>query len=374
MVAGTHLNPEEIFELAKLYYERCEFKIALPRFIEAARVYLEQRDFNNYLKCLSYQLRIYAEQEDQEKINLTKDNMQDLVLKENLALNAATYHSLGVCAAYKNQLDVALDYHQKSLTCALTEDNKADICRAIDSISRTYYSMDRLQDALKEIYNLQVFFQVLPQPEIELACKLRNAHIFRKMKNFEQAIELLWQCYDILRSQRNIFIQVSLLYGMALTYRDMGELNLSRVYAKMASKLASPDDLRYTSRHISNLLQELGVTNENDFDLIYDEEKNLVVEKKRGKIDFRNQFILLDMLRLFMKEPGTVISKESLVERVWKQNYDPAVHDNKIYVTIKRLRRLIEPDFDKPKYIFRAKNGYYLNRNTKILVEGKGQH
>jgi DNA-binding response OmpR family regulator len=75
------------------------------------------------------------------------------------------------------------------------------------------------------------------------------------------------------------------------------------------------------------------------------------------------------MLRLFMRHPGQVHSKEFLVKHVWKQEYDPTVHDNKIYVTIKRLRKLIEPDYDKPKYIFRAKNGYYLNKNTKILIE-----
>jgi DNA-binding response OmpR family regulator len=54
---------------------------------------------------------------------------------------------------------------------------------------------------------------------------------------------------------------------------------------------------------------------------------------------------------------------------VWKQDYDPGIHDNKIYVTIKRLRKLIEPDYEKPRYIFRAKNGYYLNKNTKVLLE-----
>lgn len=68
-----------------------------------------------------------------------------------------------------------------------------------------------------------------------------------------------------------------------------------------------------------------------------------------------------------MKHPGEVYTKEALVEKVWKQAYDPSVHDNKIYVTIKRLRKMIEPDYDKPKYIYRTKNGYYLNRNARVL-------
>ena len=85
-----------------------------------------------------------------------------------------------------------------------------------------------------------------------------------------------------------------------------------------------------------------------------------------GKIDFKNQFILLDLLKLFISNQGQIFSKEYLVEHVWKQNYDPEVHDNKIYVTIKRLRKMIEPDYDKPKYIFRAKNGYYLSKSAKV--------
>jgi DNA-binding winged helix-turn-helix (wHTH) protein len=58
-----------------------------------------------------------------------------------------------------------------------------------------------------------------------------------------------------------------------------------------------------------------------------------------------------------------------IVEKIWKQSYDPGVHDNKLYVTIKRLRKMIEPDFEKPKYIFRAKNGYYLNKNARVLLQ-----
>lgn len=47
----------------------------------------------------------------------------------------------------------------------------------------------------------------------------------------------------------------------------------------------------------------------------------------------------LDLLRLFVLNQGTVYSKEFLVENVWKQPYDPSVHDNKIYVTIKRFEK-----------------------------------
>jgi DNA-binding response OmpR family regulator len=100
--------------------------------------------------------------------------------------------------------------------------------------------------------------------------------------------------------------------------------------------------------------------------MVFDLDNHAIIEKSLGKIDFKNQFILLDLLKLFISHQGQIFSKEYLVEQVWKQDYDPEVHDNKIYVTIKRLRKMIEPDYDKPKYIFRAKNGYYLSKNAKV--------
>ena len=81
-------------------------------------------------------------------------------------------------------------------------------------------------------------------------------------------------------------------------------------------------------------------------------------------------FILLEMLKLFLAHPGRVFSKEEFIETIWKQSYNPSVHDNKIYVTIKRLRKVIEPDYNKPKYLFLAKNGYYFSKDVKIQIKG----
>ena len=137
----------------------------------------------------------------------------------------------------------------------------------------------------------------------------------------------------------------------------------------LAKSSADPENLRYSARIIEKRLAEIGDAALMDYDLVFDAVNKQITEKKRGTVDFKNQFILLDLLRLFIKSPGEVHSKEVIVEKIWKQSYDPRVHDNKLYVTIKRLRKMIEPDFDKPKYIFRAKNGYYLNKNARVLLQ-----
>ena len=127
--------------------------------------------------------------------------------------------------------------------------------------------------------------------------------------------------------------------------------------------------MKWIASQIEVKFAELGVNTSKEFDLIFDPRSNSVTERKKGKVNFKNQFILLDLLHLFMKNPGRVFPKEELVKKIWKQEYNPAIHDNKIYVTIKRLRKMIEPDYDKPKYVFRAKNGYYLNKSIRCCLK-----
>jgi tetratricopeptide (TPR) repeat protein len=360
---------ERILEVGKLYFDRGDFSIAEERLKEAAEGFQETREFSLYLQCQNMLLRIYAERGDLERINQIKEKLQDLVLREGFELSAKTYYTLALCASYKDQQDMALDYLQKSLAIALSTDNKNDICYAIFGIATVYFQKDRLSESLKEIYNLQVFFQVLDLPELKLSSQILNAKILRKMKKYDQALEVLWHCYDVLKVTKNLYMYVHLLFTMGLTYFEAGDKDLSKLYLNLAAKSVDSENMFYLAKAIQKYVDKLGGENNQAYDLVFDFKNNAVIERKIGKIDFKNQFILLDLLRLFVQGQGQIYSKEYLVEHVWKQIYDPAVHDNKIYVTIKRLRKMIEPDYEKPKYIFRARNGYYMNKSARVLID-----
>lgn len=365
------MNQNEVnastFDVAKLFIDRGDFLEAVNYLEKASEDFIENKQLDNFIKAQNLLLRIYAETENFDKITVTKDRIQDLVIQEGFEMSPRTYYVLGVCAAYKKQHQVAQDYFEKSLKLGLDKDNKEDICYAISGLANIYWLQERYEDALKEIYNLQVFFQVMPMPELELSAKLLNGHILRRLGKHEQALDIFWQAYDSLKQHKNLFMYVSLLYAMGATYADSGETNMGYMYLNLAKRSVDPENQKFLSKKINQRLDEIGQMDHSEYDLVFDAQSNAVVEKKKGKVDFKSQFILLDLLRLFMQHPGEVYSKELLVKHVWKQEYDPSVHDNKVYVTIKRLRKLIEPDFDKPKYIFRSKNGYYLNKNTKVM-------
>jgi tetratricopeptide (TPR) repeat protein len=368
-VVGSHLHLDSDLEVGKLYFDRGDFTVAIEKLKKASAGFKLSQNYAKYLQCQNMLLRIYAERGDSELINQAKEELQDLVLKEGFELSAKTYYTLALCASYKGQQDTALDYLQKSLAIALASDNKEDICYAIFGIATVYFQQDRLSDSLKEIYNLQVFFQVLALPELKLSAQILNAKILRKMKKFDQALEVLWLCYDELKVTKNIYMYAHLLFTMGLTYFEAGDKDMAKLYLNLASKSVDHENMQYLGKVINDYLGKVGGDTSSAYDLVFDAANNAVTERKLGKIDFKNQFILLDLLRLFVQGQGQIYSKEYLVEHVWKQEYDPAVHDNKIYVTIKRLRKLIEPDYDKPKYIFRARNGYYMNKSARILVD-----
>jgi tetratricopeptide (TPR) repeat protein len=365
------MQAERVLEMGKLNCDRGDYASAIPLLKEAAVAFYSEKNFPQYLKCQNFLLRVYAEMDRPEDIQSTKESLQDLVMKEGFELNAKTYYTLAACASLRDQNALALDYGQKALALGLANDSKEDICHAIFIIARTYSTPEyqRYSDALKEIYNLQVFFQVYDLPDLKASTQILNAHILHQMKRYEEAIEVAWKAYDDLKNSKSLALATYLLILMGAIYIDLGEKDMARMYLNLAQKSLDPKNQVRLNRMVQGYADKLGREVDQNVDLFFDEISHSVTEKKLGKIDFKNQFILLDLLRLFVLNQGTVYSKEFLVENVWKQSYDPAVHDNKIYVTIKRLRKMIEPDYEKPKYIFRAKNGYYMNKSARIHLE-----
>lgn len=363
---NTH---DKSFELGELYCERGDFHLAITHLSESSDVYLKDKNYTKYLKSINLLLRVYSEREEFDKINQVKEKLQDLVLKEGFELNAKTYYTLGICATYKLQHDVALDYFQKSLAIGLASDNKEDMCYAINGLAIVYKMNGRYDDALKELYNLEVFFQVIKIPSLTIASKILNANILIELKKYENALDLLWSAYEEIKTFKHMVYTMNILANIGIVFFEMGNTDLARVYLNAAYRAIDPSNSVRHSKLIKSYLDRIGFQDKDSFDLVLNLTDNSVHEKKLGKVDFKNQFILLDLLRLFIQNQGQVFSKEYLVEHVWKQQYDPAVHDNKIYVTIKRLRKMIEPDYDKPKYIFRAKNGYFINKSAKVQFE-----
>lgn len=359
----------QTFEVGKLYYDRGDFKIAIEKLKKAANLFFEDKDMDLYLECQNLLLRMYGERGEDEKIMQVKEHLQDLALASEITLNSQTYYTLGVCASYRKQYEVGREHFQRALELALKEDNKKDMCHAILGLAMCKMVFGQNDEALKEIYNLNIFFEVIDLPALKMASQIVNGRILLNTGRPDEALEVFRKCYESLKSEKNIVFYTKTLCWMGVAYKELGDKNLAKLYLKLAASTVDPESLTLLHRFICEHLEEIGLSSDIDFDIVFNLKSGAVTEKRRGRIEFKNQFILLDLLHLFVKNPGKVFSKEELVEKVWKQPYNPSVHDNKVYVTIKRLRKLIEPDYDKPRYIHRGKMGYYLGKETRVLLE-----
>jgi tetratricopeptide (TPR) repeat protein len=371
--SSTEPKADLQFELGKLYRDRGDFFLAIKHLSSAYDQYLADHKTKELLDTSAMLLRLYVETEQNSKVESLRETLQAEVLKQGLELNSRTYYMLALCEFYQDRLEAAHDFFQRALQLGLKSDSKDDICYAISGLAGLYRRQKKYSEALKEIYNLQIFLQVLDLPEVKASTAVLNGVILTDLGKYDQAFDVLWQAYDYVRSNKTMLLHIYVMMHLGLAYWYSGQKDMARIHFKLAQKAVDPSNMKLLHRLVSEKLSEIGEHTDESFDLIFDLEAHSVQEKRMGRVDFKNQFILLDLLKIFVTNPGVVFSKEQLVQDVWKQTYDPAVHDNKIYVTIKRLRKLIEPDYDKPKYIFRAKNGYYMNKEARVLVEsGRG--
>lgn len=357
---------ERLLEIGKLYCDRGDYSLALPNLQEAAKTLLAEKKFNTYLKALQHILRIHAERAEQEQITQIKEHLHDLVIREGIELSSKMYYVLGLCSSLKSQPENAVEYLKKALELGLKDNNQEDMCYAILGLSICYRQQGKFEEALKEVYNLNIFLQVLNSTELKIGSANSNARILMDMKKYENALDVLWMAYEEIKNSKQLYTALGILINIGICLFETGQKDAAKIYFGLAHKSIDPVNNKGYLTVTERYLKILNANMTTELDMVFDLDNHAIIEKSLGKIDFKNQFILLDLLKLFISNQGQIFSKEYLVEQVWKQDYDPEVHDNKIYVTIKRLRKMIEPDYDKPKYIFRAKNGYYLSKSAKV--------
>jgi hypothetical protein len=77
------------------------------------------------------------------------------------------------------------------------------------------------------------------------------------------------------------------------------------------------------------------------------------------------QHILRNLYNL-LNQSSQPVPFETITEALWKEQYNPLFHDNRIYVSIRRLRKLVGDEPHRPKVILKARDGYYLREKNNI--------
>lgn len=422
-LVSLNQNKKNIFDLGYMAFLNGKFKKSVPYLRESLKFFLEEKDFDLYLKCCRMLLLALHEQQELGLLKEIRDEFNDTCRKYNLQKDPRFlildsfynfYSDKDLKKAYSSfseALDIAL---RNKNECMKNKDyfgeikTKLDLMDCLYSYSVYYLNSGDNTKCRQEIDNLKVliqdFFNLKESAQIEKS-KTNNSQqhqYFDKILHFvetettyvkrmelhaefilasieesyREADRKLWKCYETAAATNNDYFIPYVITQMSYNYYKLGEFEQSFTFLNLAEKNLDKENFRLLAKRVQEIKKYLETKREDiedSYDIIFDQEARSIFEKQKGCVSCGNQFILINLFKLFLLNPGNTYSKRYLIENIWEQEYTPSEHDNKIYVTIKRLRELIEPDINKPRYIFRNKNGYYLTDQVKVLVKGEVQ-
>ncbi len=199
----------------------------------------------------------------------------------------------------------------------------------------------------------------------------------RAERNPESRAELLQEAYGWYRkahasflAERNWYLHLYAILGYARVERQQQNHPQACWHLDLIDQASSGPEFGALKREIE---EQRRLIRESSVDVFVDTANGFVKVRELGVVSLRKQYVLLGILEelaaAHAKGDGERgLSKAEIIERVWKENYRPEAHDNKLYYNINRLRKLIEPDVKLPRYLLNWKEGYRLAPGLRVQV------
>jgi tetratricopeptide (TPR) repeat protein len=348
------------YRLAKVYYDKADLANAEDYFLRALDKTIYPKDGFAMLKIYGFLIRIYSESLQESEADRFIDLAENLVErfgKDLGSLNAEYFYNVGMIFNYKGDFENAIEHFKLSYQKAQTENEPELIAKALFSISNACFKAEKYTESLNNLDQLKQLLNILKKGFLKGSMHMLYGNLYREMGKLNEATEN----YDIaitLLQQKNCWNLFGyILLGKGIVLKKMGEFNQALTLFKLGLNSINHDYGRLREL----FKNQVADVNDSSVDLYLDRHNRVIHEKTLGTIDFKHRFVLLEILFLVAKNPGDSFNKEDLAKSIWKDEYNPLIHDKLIYTSISRLRKLIEPKGGNRKYILRGKDGYTFN-------------
>jgi tetratricopeptide (TPR) repeat protein len=349
------------YRLAKIFYDKADFEKAEEHFREAlSRTELPQDAFAIF-KIYGFLIRIYSESLNEKEANkyiqLSSD-LLDQTVSILPTLNGEYFYNAAVVNTYRGDFSEAQKNFNQAYRKAQVENEPELMAKSLYAMATNAYQMKTFQEALTYLNQLNELLNILKKGYLTGSMHLLWGNVLRELGQYAESLPQYDLAMKLLHSKRcwNMHNYVLLNKGVAL--KKMGEFSKALMLFGLAQN--SLDD-EYFKRLQQLISVEVEDVNDSSVDLYLDRHNRVIHEKTLGVIDFKHRFVLLEILFLLAQTPGTYYNKEDLAKMIWKDEYNPLIHDKLIYTSISRLRKLIEPKGVKRQYILRGKDGYTFN-------------
>lgn len=356
------------YQLGKVYYDKADLLAANDAFNSALQYADPIIDGFTMLKTYGFLIRIASERledNDAQAYILESEKLMELLSRAMPSLNADYFYNLGVVKNYSSNFDDAKANFELAYKKASEENEPELLSKCLLALATNAFYRKDFELSLRYLDQLNDLLKIIKKFYLSGAMYTYYAKIFIEMNENEKALNYYKLANEYLQSKKCWNLYGYILYGKATALKNAGHFESSLSMYHLA--LESIDKTIF--KRLGHLIEsEIDDVNDSTVDLYLDRANRKVVEKSLGTIDFKHRFVLLEILFLLSKSPGIYFDKDQLARMIWKDEYNPLIHDKLIYTSVSRLRKLIEPnDADiKRKYIIRGKDGYTFNPLTKI--------
>lgn len=366
---NTYEIGRSFYQLAKLHYDKSDLVQAETNFVKAYQCTERPRDTFSVLKILGFLIRIASEKLEVDKAN-TYIKEAELIVEELStqlgSLTAEYFYNVGTIKTYKGEFEQAKDNYELAYKRSKEENEPELLAKTLLALSVNCYNMENFEQSLDYLNQLNQLLKIIKKYYLSGAMFLFSAKVLTEMEMYDKAVEHFGLATQVLQDKKCWNLYGYVLLGKGIAHKRSGNYDKALDYFMLARE--SIDKVNF--RRLSDLIEhEIEDVNDNSVDLYLDRTNRKVKERTLGTIDFKHRFVLLEILFLLARNSGSYYDKEDLAKQIWKDEYNPLIHDKLIYTSVSRLRKLIEPKNergDKRKYIIRGKDGYTFNPQTKI--------
>jgi tetratricopeptide (TPR) repeat protein len=356
------------YQLGKVYYDKADLDKAEEAFLMALNYANPHPDGFSILKTYGFLIRIASEKLEDTKAKkfiLDSENLIELLGRSLSTLNGEYFYNLGVVKNYSGNFEDAKINFEIAYKKASEENEPELLSKCLLSLATNAFYRKDFELALRFLDQLNDLLKIIKKFYLSGAMYSYYAKISSEINEHEKAINYFKLANEYLQSKKCWNLYGYILYGKANALKKAGHFDVALNMFNLAQESI---DIKMFKR-LNHLIEaEIEDVNDSTVDLYLDRTNRKIVEKSIGTIDFKHRFVLLEILFLLSKNPGIYFDKEQLARMIWKDEYNPLIHDKLIYTSVSRLRKLIEPDDadTKRKYIIRGKDGYTFNPLAKI--------
>lgn len=358
---SIRLEGQGHYRLAKIFYDKADFEKAEEHFLNALRGTELPQDGFAIFKIYGFLIRIYSESLNEREANKyiqLSGELLDQIVGALPSLNAEYFYNSAIVNTYKGDFMEAQKNFTQAYRKAQTENEPELMAKSLYAMATNAFQMKNYTETITFLGQLNELLNILKKGYLKGSMHLLWGNALREAGDYASSLTHYDLAMKLLHSKRCWNMHNYVLLNKGISLKKMGEFSKALLLFGIAQN--SLDD-EYFKRLQQLVTMEVEDVNDSSVDLYLDRHNRVIHEKSLGVIDFKHRFVLLEILFLLALTPGTYYNKEDLAKMIWKDEYNPLIHDKLIYTSISRLRKLIEPKGIKRQYILRGKDGYTFN-------------